>query len=447
MRPRGTFRRQIDVKVATVTDRLIRHVVDEERLAVVQAPPGSGKTHLLLRAAKEAYRARQRVSVATQTRSQADDICRRFSEAGVPAIRFVAHGDTGAEQPPGIDAIARHQDLPHGPCIAVGTTAKWGLIELADPFDVLFVEEAWQMAWADFMLLGQVAGRFVLIGDPGQIAPVVSIDASRWETAPRAPHRPAPELVLSEHRKSALDLSLPATRRLPACTAGLIRPFYDFPFDAWAEPGERLLVPLRRVAGVRGAVIERLGRSSVVGVTLPTPEGGPPLECDSEVAATAVGIARGILESQPDWVMGQARRRLRPPDIGLCATHHVMNAEMALHLDRRLDGINIDTPERWQGLQRKVMIIVHPLSGVVQPSAFDLETGRLCVMASRHEIALVVVTRNHLPETLDSHMPAAEQAVGRPDVSGRGHHQNTVFWGALVERDQVVEARGPESVG
>ena len=38
---------------------------------------------------------------------------------------------------------------------------------------MLFVEEAWQMAWADFMLLGQVAPRFVLIGDPGQIPPVV----------------------------------------------------------------------------------------------------------------------------------------------------------------------------------------------------------------------------------------------------------------------------------
>ncbi len=59
------------------------------------------------------------------------------------------------------------------------------------------------MAWADFMLLGQVAPRFVLIGDPGQIPPVVSVDASRWETAPRAPHRPAPELVLQSPSEGA----------------------------------------------------------------------------------------------------------------------------------------------------------------------------------------------------------------------------------------------------
>ena len=38
--------------------------------------------------------------------------------------------------------------------------------------------------------------------------------------------------------------------------------------------------------------------------------------------------------------------------------------------------------------------MVHPLSGVVTPSDFDLETGRLCVMASRHKAGLIVLTRD-----------------------------------------------------
>ncbi len=45
---------------------------------------------------------------------------------------------------------------------------EMSLVNIHDPFDVVFVEEAWQMGWADFMLLGQVAERFVLIGDPGR---------------------------------------------------------------------------------------------------------------------------------------------------------------------------------------------------------------------------------------------------------------------------------------
>src|SRR5207249_8262289 len=67
---------------------------------------------------------------------------------------------------------------------------------------------------------------------------------------------------------------------------------------------------------------------------------------------------------------------------------------------RSSDLVRVDTPERWQGLECKVMVVVHPLSGVLRPSAFDLETGRLCVMASRHRAGMVVLSRDHLENTL-----------------------------------------------
>jgi hypothetical protein len=438
-------RRRIEELAAERTEQLKKHVRDEERLAVVQAPPGSGKTHLLMESVKAGFGKHQRIAIATQTRSQADDICRRLDAApfGVPVIRFVSQSGASANVPPSVQQIAKQDELPTKRCVVVGTTAKWGTIEVREPFDVLFVEEAWQMAWADFMLMGQVAPRFVLIGDPGQIPPVVAVDAARWETAPRAPHRPAPELILQEHRKNLLSLSLPATRRLPFDTADVIRPFYDFRFDTWADPDGRQLRPGRSVSGKRAALVERLTRGSIAAVTLPTPDGGPPLECDDEIAAMAVESAVRILESQPECMHDGTCTRLEPHDIGLCATHHVMNAQMSLGLQRygrKLKGVAIDTPERWQGLERKVMIMVHPLSGVVTPSAFDLETGRLCVMASRHQISLVVVSRDHLHDTLTSHLPVAEQAVGRPDVSGRGHHQNSVFWNTFLNKDRVIAA-------
>jgi hypothetical protein len=437
----SNHRQEIEARVAATTAALLQHVRDEDRLAVVQAPPGSGKTYLLLSAVREAYQRKQRVAVATQTRSQADDICRRIGAPpfSLPAIRFVARGGVRTLLPNGIQAVEDHKCLPREPCIVVGTTAKWGLIELRTPFDVVFVEEAWQMDWADFMLLGQVAARFVLIGDPGQIPPVVSVDASRWETAPRPPQRPAPELILRERRRDALCLQLPATRRLPHDTATLINPFYDFPFGAWAEPGDRRLSLTRR-DGRHGldAALEMLASGTVVGVTLPTPPGGPPLECDEEIATVAVDVAHRLLTRQTEILFDGTRERLTPEQIGLSATHHVMNAAMALRLNGELSRVGIDTPERWQGLERRVMVIVHPLSGVTRPSAFDLETGRLCVMASRHQVGLVVVTRDHLTETLETHLPVADQALGRPDVSGRGHHQNWSFWHTLQERGKVA---------
>ena len=86
------------------------------------------------------------------------------------------------------------------------------------------------------------------------------------------------------------------------------------------------------------------------------------------------------------------------------------------------------------------MIVVHPLSGVLRPSAFDLETGRLCVMASRHRAGMIVLTRDHLGSTLDQYIPTASQAVGRRDIEGRGLRDNLEFWTRLVTGDRVIAA-------
>src|SRR3712207_1709390 len=116
-----------------------------------------------------------------------------------------------------------------------------------------------------------------------------------------------------------------------------------------------------------------------------------------------------------------------------------MNTAMELALPRNLRGrTRVDTPERWQGLERPVMIAVHPLSGVVDPSDFDLETGRLCVMASRHQSAFVMLTRDHVGDTLANLIPSAGQAPGRPDTVGRGHHAHLTFWAALQAQGQVL---------
>ncbi len=50
-----------------------------EGLAVVKAPPGSGRTFLLLRLATEVVDRGTSVAVAAQTNAQADDICVRLA--------------------------------------------------------------------------------------------------------------------------------------------------------------------------------------------------------------------------------------------------------------------------------------------------------------------------------------------------------------------------------
>lgn len=327
-----------DAKAVEVLEKLKSHVEAGRELAIVQAPPGSGKTWQLTNLARHAKKLRQRVAVATQTNSQSDDICRRLDAAGVPSVRFLGGTSSVTDLGRSITCVKATTDLPPGPAIIVGTAAKWGLVNLPEPLDLCLVEEAWQMKWADFMLLGQVSERFVLIGDPGQIPPVVAVDASRWETAPLAPHLPAPALLLeSLDRKRLTNLSLPSTRRLPFDTTSLIRPFYDISFDSVAQPGERQVVVKGSGKTLADAAVERLSTGTVAGLILPTPKAGPPLEFDEEVAMAAVDVVKRLVERRVEVVIDGERTVLKPDDIGLCATHHVMNLRMSVALPAPLN--------------------------------------------------------------------------------------------------------------
>lgn len=437
------MRTAIQERVDGVRRSLLEYVARNEPLVIVKAPPGSGKTRLITHTAALLRSREQRVAIAAQTNSQATDICSRIATEfrDLHVVRF----HSGAVIPENLgDYVSWTIDkanLAAGPTIVVGTVAKWGLIDPPQPpFDWVLVDEAWQMAWADFMLLGDIAPRFVLVGDPGQIDPVVSVDVARWVTAPTPPHVATPELLLSapDGRRGEL-LELPASRRLPHDSVPIVQTFYDFPFEAWAMPGDRALKSGKANGSAVDPVIDLLGTGSMAVLTLPTPEGGPPLEDDREVADAAAAVAARLVERGGKITIDGTTRDLMAGDIGITATHRVLNARIHDSLSRELRPfVTVDTPERWQGLERPIMIMVHPLSGVTLPTAFDLDTGRLCVMASRHQVGVVIVTRDHLPRTLEELAPVADQGVGLPDVTGRGHARHVGFWEALAGLGRVA---------
>jgi hypothetical protein len=188
-----------------------------------------------------------------------------------------------------------------------------------------------------------------------------------------------------------------------------------------------------------------LNDHSTVIYTHPTGPDGAPIETDTELAQVAADFVSRLLALQCEVSTSAAEtnapRILTAADIGIVSTHNQMNSAIGACLPTALkgdNGIRVTTPERWQGLERAVMIAVHPLSGVQTPSAFDLETGRLCVMASRHQSACIFITRDHVGDTLNSHLPAADQALGRGDTIGRGHAQHTAFWQYHEKRNLIV---------
>ena len=435
----------IDAQYDELKQTLTEYLADGGRLAVIKAPPGSGKTHTLIAVLADLVARGSCIAVAAQTNSQCDDMCQRLAaeHSDVPVYRFASRANRAPDDfPATVPWVVDKALLPSSASITVSTTAKWALTDLASPFDLLAIDEAWQMGWADLMQCATLSDRFLMIGDPGQIPPVVTIDVRRWETSPRAPHKAAPEVVLTEPSLADIRFvgSLPACRRLPNEAVDFVKPFYDFDFAAYQSPG------------ARGIDVEaahpwhRLGDGSPVTLTIPTPPQGPPIEVDHELADAAAVVVRELLESGAQVRDGTSpTRALSAADIGVCSTHRVMNAALTSALLPWIPALRVDTPERWQGLQRPLMVAVHPLSGVTDPSAFDLETGRLCVMASRQQAALIMLTRDHIGQTLANYIPSAEQAPGRPDIVGRGHDAHLRFWQALVERGRVLpltESRG-----
>lgn len=423
-----------------VLEQLLGAVDALQNVVVLRAPPGSGKTYAVECAVAFARERGLRVAIGAQTNNQSDDLCRRLTARfpRLPVVRFASKdydpGDLGRAT-----VVRRSGDLPTDRSVVVGTTAKWACSDVAEPYDYLLVDEAWQLSWADLMLLHNVAPRFVFVGDPGQIAPVVTIDVRRWETSGRPPHMPAPEVILRDPNLDVPVLDLPVTTRLPYDTARLLQPFYDFPFDSWSSEGERRLEvrPVRRPDAV-DRTLDLLATGSTAMLTLPTPDEGPPLEDDVDVARAAADVARRLVSRQARWYEEDGNGPLAPEEIGLAATHRVMVGRLEEALGDLAGRVRVDTPERWQGLERKVMIVVHPLSSVTRPSSFDLDTGRLCVVASRHRVGLVLVSRDHVQTTLENYLPRAEQPVGRQDLVGRGHARHLGLLRALRGQDRIV---------
>lgn len=420
---------------------LLERVEARAPLVVLRAPPGSGKTFSLTYALALCALRGRRIAVATFTNAQADELAARLAERfrAVSVQRFCSQSHEPDLRGAPV-TIARSADaLPETPCVVVATSAKWATSE-APTFDALFVDEAWQLPWAEFQLLSKLAPSFVLVGDPGQIEPVISIETHRWETAQRAPHRAAPEVLLADPAIEIELLSLPVTTRLPFDSTELVRSFYDFAFDSWAAPGERSIAFESLGDSQEDRALALLAHASVAAVTLPTSTHALDAD-DREIAAMVIGLVHRALDARAIVRTEDGAAALTPGDIGIVASHRVMVSRIERMLGELAGEIRVDTAERWQGLERALMIAVHPLSHVTEPTAFDLSTGRLCVMTSRHRAGLILVTRDHVGATLRRCNAGGEQPLGCDDHAGEGHARNEAAWRWLEDNGRLVRAR------
>lgn len=441
----------LGVDPRSLADDAVRQVLQTQydRVPAVRldSPPGAGKTGVVERLAVQGMALLgERCMVVTQTNQQAFDLARRCS-GGFPGLDFVLLVQKDLPVPDDLMALTNLSvvrnpaQLPSGPCVVIANARRWSwsAANLHESFGCMIVDEAFQLSDYRFHEIANLAERFVLVGDPGQIAPIITAEVDRWRTEAAGPHVPCPDALLARHPEDVLRLQLPVSRRLVPDTVEVVQPaFYpDLPFGALSAPGERRLVTATAGRMPLDRPIERVeGGASLLGVELPGRITG---ESDPELAGAMVGLLSRLLERGAAVADGEDERPLEPGMVGVACAHVSQVYAVQERLGLGMESVLVETADRFQGLERPVMLVHHPLSGRADADGFHLDAGRLCVMTSRHSVVCFLFARAGIEEILLRHAPSGDRILGsQEDEEFEGWNAHLSVLRALRERGRMV---------
>ncbi|MGX1474936.1 UNVERIFIED_CONTAM: hypothetical protein RKD50_003744 [Streptomyces canus] len=402
-------------EAARATDAILHDTLHgTHRGVVVDSPPGAGKSTLVVRAALELADAGRSLMVVAQTNAQVDDLVLRLAEKNpeLPVGRL--HSSDADPYDKALDALANVRksakagDLTGLP-VVISTAAKWGHVKVDEPWAHAIVDEAYQMRSDALLAVAGLFERALFVGDPGQLDPFAIVGSEQWAGLSYDPSASAVTTLLA-HNPELPQHRLPVSWRLPASAAPLVSDaFYPYtPFRSGTDHGDRRLtfgVPSDGSGPDR--VIDAAAESGWGLLELParhTPR------TDPEAVRAVATVVRRLLDR------GGAATSERSPDpapltadrIAVGTAHRDQAAAVRAALaDLGVLDVTVDTANRLQGREYDVTVVLHPLSGRPDATAFHLETGRLCVLTSRHRHACVVVCRAGVGELLDDY-PSTE---------------------------------------
>lgn len=376
---------------------------------IAEAPPGAGKSSLTVSVAHSLVTqdATLRLPVITQTNEQADDLVTALVRRH-PQLRVARLVGGGSKPALGVPLVGHcDEDDALRSQIVIGTARKWEYerARLArsgvDAFPFGLIDEAYQMRSDSLLGIADLYETLFCVGDPGQLDPFVTVDDSLWKGLVYSPARSALAVLRGYHQD--LDpIRLSTSWRLPPHAAGIVSAaFYpNGAFSAGTAPGQRSLSIAGPAAAGKGGihlaeVLQTAAGSGWAYVELPE---AFTVRTDQEIAATLAGLVKALLdvganvvdELHPDGVpLGAAR-------LAVIAAHNdqvfAVRYELA-QLGVDPDSVVVSTANKIQGREYDVTFVWHPLAGRRDATAFHLESGRMCVMLSRHRHACVVVGR------------------------------------------------------
>ncbi|WP_332109660.1 AAA domain-containing protein [Streptomyces gossypiisoli] len=390
------------------------------RPLVVDSPPGAGKSTLVVSAARALADAGEQCIIIAQTNHQVDDLLVSLANPEAPRLRLGRLAGHNYEAPEEVlaltDTIISKDIKDVLACdVIIATAMKWAYVD-GPRWKWAIIDEAYQMRSDALLLIAKLFERALLVGDPGQLDPFSIVSTPRWTGLPHDPLNNA-VTVLTNHNDTSTH-TLPVSWRLPASAAGIVsRAFYPFtPFQPATAPATRALTfTINALHNPFDPTVEEAARTGWALHELPPRHTA---RVDAEAAHAAVALASRLLERGIEAVCEKypMGRRLQPADIAIGTAHR----EQARHIQQLLNrnpyarGVRADTANRLQGREFAVTIVLHPLSGRRDASAFHLEAGRLCVLASRHRHACIMVARAGIADLLDRYPSNEPVALGVP---------------------------------
>ncbi len=399
---------------ARATDAILADTLHgTHRGVVVDSPPGAGKSTLVVNAARELAAAGRPLMVVAQTNAQVDDLVLRLAEKDplLPVGRLHSNDpdpyDKALDELDNVRKSAKAGDLA-GLDIVISTAAKWAHVQGVDPWPHAIVDEAYQMRSDALLAVASLFERALFVGDPGQLDPFSIVGADQWAGLSYDPSASAVTTLLA-HNPELPQHRLPVSWRLPASAAPLVSAaFYPYtPFRSGTGPGERRLsFGVASDGSAHDRVLDEAAEAGWGLLELParhTPR------TDPEAVRAVATVVRRLLDRGGVASSGSAEPSPVTADRVAVGTAHRDQAAAvrAALAELGVTDVTVDTANRLQGREFDVTVVLHPLSGRPDATAFHLETGRLCVLASRHRHACIVVCRAGVAELLDEH-PSTE---------------------------------------
>jgi uncharacterized protein len=367
------------------------HELDRSVLAI-QGPPGSGKTYTGSEMIGALIADGKRVGVTANSHKVIAKLLKEACDAAATKHAPIRAAHMGARQeidasgnPGPVLAMGDNQEacdaITNGAVQVLGGTAwMWSRPEFANSIDVLFVDEAGQMALANVLAVSQAADSIVLLGDPQQL------DQPTKASHPDGVAVPALEHMLGLHQTIPPDrgIFLPLTWRMCPALCGLTSELY--------YEGR-----LRSKPGLENQRLKNAGDLTGSGYWYVDVDHDGNRNNSPEEVGVIAELVRRLTSPDVMWTSENGpAQQLVMDDILIVSPYNSQVNRIAEELGA---GANVGTVDKFQGQEAPVVIYSMATSrpeDAPRGMEFLYSPNRLNVATSRARCAVILVASPHL---------------------------------------------------